>query len=393
VTAHSDDRAHQEVAHTNDAGHLKPFVMDFTKQLTAAKARAALANPLSRFLLHSVPYALLTLVLTARAGGHPDPTGLHRYEYSLTRMGTLARVVLYTRDEEQAQKAAGAVFDRIEDLEGRLSDYRDESELNRLTREAVERPQGVSPDLFYVLDQSQKFSRLSGGAFDITIGPVVRLWREARRAHRLPDAAELAKARGLVDYRNIEIDPATRTVMLKRHGMQLDLGGIAKGYAADQALELVQSQGIRIALVALGGDIRVSGKPPGTRGWKVAVENPDPQGQKNLCTLRLTEGAISTSGDTQQYLEIGGERISHIVNPASGVGLKDAASTTVIARDGTTADALATTLSVMPIEQGLRLVESVEGASAFVVRRAAHGFQYFHSRGFPPDCREPQKKE
>ena len=343
---------------------------------------------------HRVAVLLLLFLLTApRPVGCAEGSALRRYEFSLVRMGTLVRVVLYTGEEEKAQKAASAVFDRIEELEDILSDYRDESELNRLTREAVERPQAVSPELFSVLEQSQKFSRLSGGAFDITIGPVVRLWREARRAHRLPDAAKLAKARELVDYRNIEVDPVTRTVMLKRAGMQLDLGGIAKGYAADQAIELLESRGIRTALVALGGDIRVSGTPPGTRGWKVAVENPDPQGRKNLCTLRLTEGAISTSGDTQQFLESGGARYSHIINPASGVGLKNAAGTTVIARDGTTADALATTLSVMPVEQGLRLVESVEGASAFLVRRTANGFQFFHSRGFPPACGDQAKKE
>jgi thiamine biosynthesis lipoprotein len=386
-------RVPRKLADIFHAGYLKSFVMDFTQQLTAGKAVAALPKSPSRFPLRPVPILLLTFVWAARASGHPGAPGLERHEYSLTRMGTLVRVVLYTRDEEQAQRAASAVFDRIEALEDALSDYRDESELNRLTREAVNRPQAVSPELFYVLKQSQKFSQLSSGAFDITIGPVVRLWREARRAHRLPEAAKLEKARELVDYRNIELDPGTRTVMLKRHGMQLDLGGIAKGYAADQALEALQARETHTALIALGGDIRVSGIPPGTHGWKIDVENPDSQGRKSLCTVQLQGGAISTSGDTQQFLESGGERISHIINPASGLGLKTAASTTVIAQDGITADALATALSVMPVEQGLRLIESVEGASAFLVRRTANGFQFFHSPGFPPACRDPQKKE
>lgn len=312
--------------------------------------------------------------------------GVRRYEYSIERMGTRVRMVLYARDEMAGQRAANAAFDQIEELEEILSDYREESELNRLCREGIGKPQGVSPELFYVLEQAQKFSRLSGGGFDITIGPVVRLWREARRTQRLPAAAEIANARALVDYRNLELDAPARTVMLKRPGMQLDLGGIAKGYAADQALEVLQARGIRTALVALGGDIRVSGSPPGARGWKIQVENPDPDGRKPLCSVVLKDAAISTSGDTQQFLVVGGQRYSHIIQPASGMGLGAAAGTTVIARDGISADALATALSVMAAGDGLKMIESVEGASAFLIRRAANGFEYFRSRNFPRVC-------
>ena len=303
-------------------------------------------------------------------------------------MGTRAHIVLYAHTEAQARKAATAAFDRIEELEETLSDYREKSELNRLSREAVNRPEGVSPELFFVLEQAQKFSGLSGGAFDTTIGPVVRLWREARRTRKVPSDSQLAQARALVDYRNVELDPPMRTVMLKRPGMKLDLGGIAKGYAADQARDVLRGQEIRAALVALGGDIRVTGVPPGMRGWKIDIENPDPAGRKPLCSVVLTDGAISTSGDTQQFMEAGGERYSHIIEPASGVGLKSAAGTTVIARDGITADALATALSAMSVESGLKMIESVEGASAFVVRRTEKRFEYFRSRNFPQPCGE-----
>jgi len=308
-------------------------------------------------------------------------------------MGTLVRMVLYTTDPARAQKAATAAFDRLEELEEILSDYRDESELNRLTREVAGRPQAVSPELFEVLEQAQRFSQLSGGAFDITIGPLARLWREARRAKRLPDAAQLAQATAAVGWRNLELDPQNRTVMLKRADMKLDLGGIGKGYAADQALAVVRAYGVQTSLIAAGGDIRVSGLPPGRNGWRIDIENPDPKGKKPLCNVQLRDAAISTSGDTQQFLETGGERYSHIVSPVSGWGLKDAASTTVIARDGIAADALATALSVMPVEQGIKLVESVEGASAFLVRRSGARFEHFRSRGFPPVCGKAQEQE
>ena len=329
---------------------------------------------------------LTSLPIASPASCSGQVSHLRRYDYSIGRMGTRVRIVLYAKEASAGQKAATAAFDRIEELEETLSDYREESELNRLCREAVKRPQGVSPELFYVLEQAQTFSRLSGGSFDITIGPVVRLWREARRTGRLPSADEIAKARERVDYRNIELDPPTRTVMLKLQGMQLDLGGIAKGYAADQALEVLQAQGIRTALVALGGDIRVLGAPPGTRGWKIDIENPDPESRKPLCSVIIKDEAISTSGDTHQYLEAEGERFSHIVRPASGWGLTAAAGTTVIARDGISADALATALSVMSAEGGLRMIESVEGASAFLVRRSGKTFEFFRSRNFPRAC-------
>ncbi len=336
-------------------------------------------------------FSLLLVFSPAFCSG--QASRVRRYEFSIERMGTRARILLYSQSESQAQRAATAAFDRIEELEEALSDFREESELNRLCREGVGRPRGVTPELFYVLEQSQKISRFSAGAFDITIGPVVRLWREARRTGRLPSQAEIAMARALVDYRKIELDSATRTVMLRRHGMQLDLGGIGKGYAADQAIEILQSHGIDRALVALGGDIRVSGAPPGARGWTIDIENPDPEGRKPLCSVLLKGGAISTSGDTQQYLQAGGERYSHIIEPASGVGLKSAAGTTVMARDAITADALATALSVMPAEEGFRMIESVEGASAFLIRRTQSGFEYFHSRDFPQVCVEKSKKE
>lgn len=334
-------------------------------------------------------YLIALLVFIASTLYHPSfAKELERFEFSLPRMGTRARIVLYAGDKAQAQRAATAAFDRIEELEEILSDYREESELNRITREAVNRPQSVSSELFFVLEQAQKNSHLSGGAFDITIGPVVRLWREARRTRKLPPDSQLAQARALVDYRNVNLGNATRTVMLKRPGMQLDLGGIAKGYAADQGIEVLSARGIRNALIALGGDVRVNGAPPGARGWKVEIENPGAAARKSLCSVMLTGGAVSTSGDTQQFLEVGGVRYSHIIQPASGKGLNAAAGTTVMASDGITADALATALSVMPVESGLRMIESVGGASAFLVRRTQNGLEYFRSKRFPSACGE-----
>src|SRR5262249_22764670 len=150
-------------------------------------------------------------------------------------MGTRFQLTMYAPDEATASKAARAAFARIAELDGIMSDYRPASELMRLCAKAGGDPVPVSPELFAVLDKAQEVSRLSAGAFDVTVGPVVRLWRLARRTQRLPEAEQLARARALVDYRNIKLDPEKRTVQLLKAGMQLDLGGIGKGFAADEA--------------------------------------------------------------------------------------------------------------------------------------------------------------
>jgi thiamine biosynthesis lipoprotein len=315
---------------------------------------------------------------------------LQRFEYSLPRMGTLFRIELYAPSEEAAAAAAMAAFERIEKLEQLLSDFREDSELSRLTREAAGAPREVSAELFAVLERSLEISRLSGGAFDVTIGPVSHLWRRARHEGRLPDAAELERARKLVDYRLVELNPRARTVMLQASGMKLDLGAIGKGYAADEALKVLESRGFRRALIDAGGDLRLGDPPPGRSGWRVEVSDPAAAGEP--CVLTLRGVGIATSGDAFQRLDRDGERFSHIVNPHDGRGLRGASSVTVIASEGTTADALATTLSVLPVEEGLRLLESFPGASAYLVRRNGNGFLRRASRDFPASCARPPRR-
>jgi thiamine biosynthesis lipoprotein len=314
------------------------------------------------------------------------------YEFSLPRMGTTLHLKFYAANAVEAGKAANAVFDRVEDLEQTFSDYRDDSELTQLSREGGNAPRVVSPEMFEILESSLRISELSGGAFDITVGPVVALWREARRTHVMPDAAALVQAKAAVGYRNIELDARNRTVFLKRRDMKLDVGAIAKGYAADQALALLEARGINRALVGAGGDLRIGAPPPGKLGWDIVVDSPDTASGRRPCTLLLHDVGISTSGNSHQFADIQGRHFSHIIDPATGMGLEGGASSTVIARNGTTADGLATALSVMPPEAGLRAVESVEGASAYLVRQSPQGWEYYSSRGFPQACNEPGKR-
>ncbi len=284
-------------------------------------------------------------------------------------MGTTFRVALYAADEATAKKAADAAFARVAQLDGIMSDYRKDSELMRLCRAfatEVGEPVPVSEELFVVLSQAEELSEASDGAFDVTVGPVVQLWRLARRTQQLPDAKELAAALSKVGYKKVQLDPKKRTVRLLTPGMQLDLGGIAKGYAADEALKLLREKfGATRALVAAAGDITCGDPPPDKPAWDVDIA-PIAKGQKPR-RLKLANAAVSTSGDLEQFVEIGGVRYSHIVDPKTGLGVTGRRSVTVIARKGITADSMTKAVMLMPPGKGLALVEATEGAAAYVV--------------------------
>ena len=279
-------------------------------------------------------------------------------------MGTLVRIKLYAGGADQAKAAFRAAFARIAELDAALSDYRPESELNRVCRTAIGTPVAAGADLFRVLAASRKLADDTDGAFDVTLGPVIRLWRQARRDQRLPDAAALHQAAARCGYRKLHLDAARQTVMLDESGMQLDLGGIAKGYAADAALEVLAGLGIRRALVAASGDLAFGDPPPGQRGWKIGLDSPS-------CVLELANAAVSTSGDEEQHLDVagdaGGRRYSHIIDPVTSMALASPIAVTIVARRGLDADALATAVSVLGAARGLAFMEARPGVAGRIV--------------------------
>jgi FAD:protein FMN transferase len=286
--------------------------------------------------------------------------GLHPFEAVEPHMGTLVRIKLYAAGAEQAKAAFHAAFARIADLDAALSDYRPESELNRVCLTAAGTPVPAGADLFRVLAASRKLAEETNGAFDVTLGPVIRLWRQARRDQRLPDQAALRDAAVHCGYRKLHLDTARQTVMLDEPGMQLDLGGIAKGYAADAALEVLAGLGIHRALVAASGDLAFGDPPPGQRGWKIGLDSP-------ACRLELANAAVSTSGDEEQHLDAAGRRYSHIIDPATSMALASPITVTIVARRGVDADALATAVSVLGAARGLAFIEARPGVAARIV--------------------------
>lgn len=280
-------------------------------------------------------------------------------------MGTLFRIELYAPTESSARSSFAAAFARIAQLDAILSDYQPGSELNQICTTAVNHPVKVSADLFAVLLASQHIAQKTAGAFDITLGPVIRLWRQARQEHRLPDSDHLREAATRCGYRKLHLDPTARTVLLDQAGMQLDVGGIAKGWTAEAALTIIKHRGIRSALVAASGDLACSDAPPGQRGWKIGLGSDDR-------TVLLSHCAVSTSGASEQFLEIDGTRYSHIIDPATNLGLTRDITVTVVAPHGAAADSLALAVSILAPASARSLIEAEPGTAALVLTHA-HG--------------------
>jgi thiamine biosynthesis lipoprotein len=307
---------------------------------------------------------------------------LTRCSFTEVHMGTRFRIVLYAPDEAAARLAARAAFRRAAELDNIMSDYKPDSELMRLCGQAGGPPVRVSEDLFAILYRSQDVARRSHGAFDVTVGPLVRLWRRARRTRRLPDRKEIEKALKLVGYDKLRLDPVRRTVQLLLAGMLLDLGGIAKGYAVEEMLAVLRRYGITRALVAASGDIAAADAPPGAAGWKVGIAPlRDPDAVPDHYLL-LRHAAVSTAGDARQHVEIGGKRYSHIIDPRTGMPVIGRSSVSVIAPDGTTTDGLDTALSVMGPKAGLVLVEATDAAACIFMREGKSAVETFTSRRF-----------
>lgn len=307
--------------------------------------------------------AALLLLVACLAACRP---GAEQARVSETRrlMGVPWTITLHATSRTAGQAALAAAFAEVARLETILSDYDPHSELSRLSASApTAEPVPVSADLWQVLARSVALRDASNGAFDPTVGPLTTLWRQARRSGRMPRPDKLAAARAAVGPHALRLEDQVRAVHVPQAGTRLDLGGIGMGYAADRVLAVLRDRGITAALVDASGDIAVSGPPPGASGWRIAVRGLSGQAVASP-TLLLANAAVTTSGDAFQAVEIDGVRYSHIVDPRTGLGVTGPAAVTVIAPDGTTADALATAASVLGPAAGAGLIARFQGCAA-----------------------------
>jgi thiamine biosynthesis lipoprotein len=282
-----------------------------------------------------------------------------RHERVERHMGTEFRVIVYAQTHTQANQAITAAFQRIAHLDQQFSNYRSDSELSLLGNSAPHTaPVPVKDEMWHVLQRAHDVSQRSEGAFDITIGPLSKLWRRARRDSALPDRQRLAAAREAVGYQLIRYDPQQQAVQLTQPGMLLDPGGIVKGYALDEALAAIRSSGVTRALVDGGGDVIAGDPPPDKPAWVVDIaglERNAPAAQR----LAIQQQAVATSGDLWQFVELDGQRYSHLIDPRTGIALTQRSSVTVIAPTGIAADAWASAFSVLGPARALEIVETL----------------------------------
>lgn len=247
----------------------------------------------------------------------------------------LGTYIVITAHGTNANEGITAAFDEIKRIDRLMSLHRQDSELSKVNARVVKT---VSEDLFRVLAKAQEISQLTEGSFDVTVRPVAEAWGFITRGYRVPSQAELTVALSKTGYRSVQLDPSDRSIKILRDGVSIDLGGIAKGYAVDCAIEKLRSTGITNAMVRAGGDLRVMGE------WSVQIEDPEKRGKRT--PIQLTDAAISTSGNYENYFVVDGKRYGHILNPRTGMPVERIGSCSVIAPTCMESDALATALFV-----------------------------------------------
>ncbi len=338
--------------------------------------------PPGRMLVMELAALAAAGLIASGCASHPTAPET-RFEFTRPEMGMPFRIALYAPDAGVAQAAAEAAFDRIHQLNTSFSDYEDDSEVTLLNRTAGQgRAVVVSQDLWNILLRAQALARQTDGAFDVTVGPYVNLWRRARRHREFPRSDLLERARAAVGYENLRLDSRYRTAELRVPNMRLDLGAIAKGYAIDEALKTLRRHQIHSALVTGSGDMAMSDPPPGKPGWRIAIAPLDVTNAPPTRYVLLARRALATSGDVFQHVEIDGRRYSHILDPKTGVGLTDHSLVTVIAKDCMTADSLATAVSVLGPARGIALIEQTPGTAVHLVRKPGDRIEMSESPGF-----------
>lgn len=280
-------------------------------------------------------------------------------------LGTVCTVSIQDGGSEAALRA---VFTRLREIDDRMSANREDTEIAAVNEAAGRSPVRVSEDTFHVVRKALEHARISDGAFDPTVGPIVRLWSIGMEGERVPEDHEIRAALPLVDWRSVILDEGATTIFLPRRGMRLDLGAIAKGYAADEAARILTERRVRAAVLDLGGNILVLGRKPDGTPWRVGVQNPFDKRGSFIGIVSMDAGTVVTSGIYERYFERDGRQYHHILDTKTGKPVEsDLVSVTVIAESSIDADALSTALFVLGRERGMALIRTLPGIEAVYV--------------------------
>ena len=344
------------------------------------------------FLIAFGGMLLIAAGLLRPEGGRPDqgfPGRLiERDSGSRVALGTLVRIQLRCESDQIAREALIRAFAAIDQVDQLMSTYREDSEMSKINRLAAQKPVEVSPETFNLLRKAIEYSRMTEGAFDITVAPLVHLWRQVAREDRLPTRQEMDQVLEKVGYEKIELSSENRTVFFAQEGVELNVDAIAKGYAVDRALNAVRRPGVRAALVDIGGEIACFGQDKPGHDWIVGIQDlfadnlENPFSQKARWRVVLRDSAIATSGNYRQYVTISHKRYSHIIDPRTGIPAEKLPSVTILAPRTEDADALATAISVLGPEKGLALIDSIPDTEAFLVAGTKENPIFYRSRQF-----------
>lgn len=279
-------------------------------------------------------------------------------------MGTAIEITLIGEEEEAASQAALQAFQQIKRIEHLMSPWIESSDVFRINRAAGQDWVKVSAETLKVIKKAQEISKLSDGGFDITVGPLTQLWREARKKRIPPSVEDVQKNLDLVNFRDLTVGQEGR-IFLKKRGMAVDLGGIAKGFAVDRAFELLKTLGYKNLIVNAGGDLRVGGTK-NDQPWSIGIQDPRIS-QRVMAKVFVSDTAVATSGDYEKFFMYRGKRYHHIFNPRDGFPTEGCQSVTIIHKDGMTADALATAVFVLGPGKGYSLCQKLEGVDCLMV--------------------------
>src|SRR3990170_1541625 len=316
----------------------------------------------------SLPLLLLIIILA-----HACTPSVHIYKRSQVLMGTVVEITVAAQNEKSAEEAMTAAFKEIRRLEEIMSTYTPSSDISRVNAAAGLSPVKVHRDLILVVKKALEFARVSGGAFNIALGPAIDLWN-VTESDRVPSDQELEAIRPLTDLRNIIVDEPTETLFLKEKGMRINLGGIGKGFAADYAYNVLLKQGIKSGIVAVAGDLRVFGKRPDGSAWNIGITHPRKKEgvMAQVQFLDRADMAISTSGDYERFFMKNGVRYHHVLSPDTLHPSRGNQSVSVIAKDSTTADAISTAIFAMDPAKGFKLLESLPGVEGIIMGDDGH---------------------
>ncbi len=303
-------------------------------------------------------------VLSPVAAPGAEPRG-ETIKRAASVMGTDLEATFYGIDAKEADRAFKAVVAEFRRIDRELSEWKGNTYVSEINKNAGSAPVVVPPELFKIISAAMTVSGITDGAFDITWASLWGLWDFSPGSHKVPDPAEVKRRLKNVNYRDVALDAGKKSVMLKRPGMAMGLGGIAKGYAVDSAMSILDGMGIKNVIIKAGGDMRVQGSA-GEKTWEIGIRHPRKK-DKLLATVPLKDVSISTSGDYERFFMKDGVLYHHIIDPRTGYPARGCRSVTIVGPDTTTTDALSTAVFVMGPEKGLALVERLKGIEAIIV--------------------------